>query len=268
MTTHQSRHRAAAALATLIVLVGGGAYAAGERGRSPAPGDATAQRAAGVVTACVHVRTGAMRLETAQRPCATKGKRAKREQRLSWSQAGPAGAAGVPGAAGPAGPAGPTGQAGPAGEPGPAGQPGPSGAPGSTFAGDFLSAVAWQQAIPVVLSGTPVPFPHVQQHRGVDIDASDTVFTIAEDGVYRVSFQVELVDPIPAAAWVAVNGVARASLWDQAEQFGPGQSIFSGDAVVELSAGTQLSVELANYLGAAALGEGSGTRVVIQQISG
>lgn len=254
-----SRSRTAAALATLIVLVGGGAYAAGERGRTPAPERAAASPA---VTACVRVGTGAMRLETKKRPCATKAKRSLREQRLSWGRQGPAGPAGAAGAAGAPGAAGATGAAGP---PGPSG---PSGAPGTAFAGEFFSGTNWQEAIPVVLGGTSVPFPFAQHHGGVGVSPDSTTFTIVSPGIYRISYQVELAAAIPGATWVKVDGALPNGLFDQAEQFGPGQSIFSGDAILQLEAGDELSVQVGNYAGAVTLGEGSGTRVVIQQISG
>lgn len=84
----------------------------------------------GVIHACVHEQTGAIRIVSSSEACD------KHYARLTWAQAGtagPAGPAGAPGPAGPAGPAGPggaPGAAGPAGATGPAGAAGPSGTTG------------------------------------------------------------------------------------------------------------------------------------------
>jgi len=104
------------------------------------------------ISACVAIKSGAIRLETAKHPCTTGPNAKHRERRLVWDKTGAAGPAGVAGAAGTAGaagkdgldgtmgPAGPTGAAGPigpagaTGAPGVAGSIGPVGATGPTGA--------------------------------------------------------------------------------------------------------------------------------------
>lgn len=83
-----TRTRTATVAAAVLVLTGGmaAAYAVGE------------QRAkATSISACVSVKTGAMRLETAKMPCVTSGPRAAKERRLTWNEEGLPGVDGAPG---------------------------------------------------------------------------------------------------------------------------------------------------------------------------
>ena len=82
-----SRTRAALALGAAVVLVTGlaAAYASSQ------------STATGTITACVRVKTGAMRLEKASQPCRTKAPKKFRERRVTWNKQGPPGADGSPG---------------------------------------------------------------------------------------------------------------------------------------------------------------------------
>jgi hypothetical protein len=251
-----SRQRAASALAVLVVLVGaGGAYAVSGRGadgvEKARPGDRVA-----VVAACARVTTGAMRLETPKRPCATSAKRKLREKRLTWNQQGPAGA---PGAAGPTGPTGPSGLN---------GAPGADGAPGTAFAGDFFSANGASVLFRLEPSGANVPFPSGQLGEGVSVDgATDSVFTVADSGTYRVTYRLELDgSPLVGTSWVRVNGDVRDELLDRSGS--SGQTAWSGDALLQLDAGDQVVVQLGDNAVYALMATDAGTRVVIQQVSG
>jgi hypothetical protein len=96
----------------------------------------------GVITACVHKKTGVMRVIDAQA-----GKQCQKKERvITFNQAGPAGPAGGTGAEGPAG------QAGTAGQPGPTGQAGPTGPPGARGPSDAY----WVSPGTVSVSGTTV----------------------------------------------------------------------------------------------------------------
>ena len=71
-----------------------------------------------LINACVHKRTGTLRIVSGPGQCG------RAEAPLSWNQTGPSGVQG------PAGPPGPQGERGPAGPPGPQGEQGPAGPPG------------------------------------------------------------------------------------------------------------------------------------------
>ena len=218
-----SRQRAASALAVLVVLVGaGGAYAVSGRGAGSAEKARSGERVA-VVSACARVTTGAMRLETRKRPCATSAKRKLREKRLTWNQQGPAGAPGTAGATGPSGAPGAPGALGPSG---PSGAPGADGAPGTAFAGDFYSANGATVLFQMAPAGANVPFPSGQLGKGVSVDeATDSVFTVASSGTYRVTYQLELDgSPLVGTSWVRVNDEVRDELLDRS---GPAGAIWN-----------------------------------------
>ncbi|MBM7510063.1 hypothetical protein JOE61_003877 [Nocardioides salarius] len=85
----------------------------------------------GVINACFRLKTGDLRLEKANRPCATDAPKWRlREKRISWNEEGLPGADGLAGADGTAGADGQDGSQGPMGEPGaegPRGAVGPAG---------------------------------------------------------------------------------------------------------------------------------------------
>jgi hypothetical protein len=176
-----ARHLAAAtvsALALATVAVGAVAATSGS-GSSPRAAAST------TITACVGVRTGAMRLETAAKPCVRKGKKSKRERRVSWDQEGPTGATGPAGGTGPVGPA------------------GPSGAPGAAASERALAAGEFTASAPVAApsaSFAALPFDDNQVLRHAGVATGDyrgltaEAVAIQETGTYRVSLTVTL-DP-------------------------------------------------------------------------
>jgi hypothetical protein len=105
----------------------GGLAAAGLPEQSqPAKAAAGTAKSGAVIKACVHRKTGVLRvLRRAGQRC-----RRGKEVAISWNRQGPA-AAGKPGPTGAQGLTGPRGQSGPQGASGPQGQAGPAGAPGS-----------------------------------------------------------------------------------------------------------------------------------------
>lgn len=265
MVIVHSRQRAASALAIVVVVVGaGGAYAVSGRGAVGVEKARSGDRVA-VVSVCARVTTGAMRLETPKRPCATSAKRKVREKRLTWNRQGPAGAPGAAGATGPRGEPGASGVPGPSG---PSGAPGADGAPGAVFAGDFFSANGASVLFQMASDGANVPFPSGQLGEGVSVDeATDSVFTVANSGTYRVTYQLELDGlPLVGTSWVRVNGEVRDELLDRSGS--SGQTTWSGDALLHLDAGDQLVVQLGDNVLYALMATDAATRLVIQQVSG
>lgn len=168
------------------------------------------------------------------------------------------GADGAPGADGAVGPQGPQGDPGPAGPPGADGQDGASGFGDYGFAGNTASPV-----IAVVLGGTSVPLPDVQNLSGVVPDGTNTNFTVATTGVYRVSYSVEMTVALLVSSRVSVNGTPSNAL---TESPALAVSDLDGDAIISLTAGDVLSLELFGLLGAATLNPGVGASLTIQQI--
>jgi hypothetical protein len=106
--------------------------------------------------------------------------------------AGPAGPAGPTGPTGPEGPAGPIGPTGPAGPTGPEGPTGPAGPAGVIEAAQFYALMPGDNAA-TVATGDDVDFPQDGPSTGgvITRTTADT-FTLADIGVYRVSYQVSV----------------------------------------------------------------------------
>ena len=135
-------------VAGAALAIGGVAYATIPSGR-------------GTFTACVVKASGAIRLiDPSLGARSRRGRCAKSEQKVTWSQRGPAGAAGAAGAAGRAGSTGPTGATGTAGAAGTAGATGASGVAGaaavSGFSGHVLSIPSTSAGIQRLVFGSPL----------------------------------------------------------------------------------------------------------------
>jgi hypothetical protein len=249
------------ASAAVLVLVAGTAIASNSA-RGPSG-------ASQVITACVSVKTGVVRIPSAARPCVTEGARSIRERVMTWNQqgvpgtdgedgaagatgaTGATGAAGADGQTGVSGPTGPSGAPGSDGSPGSAGPSGPSGAPGSTGpsgppgpAGSGAFATLEEPAIPYCLSGD-LRFDTAYPDPLVDLDN----IAISEPGVYLVSYDlresaVSIVHDAPSAV-IAVNGSPLPATEDSipVDAFPEGDRV-SGRTVVDLDAGDRVSVSL------------------------
>ncbi len=102
---------------------------------------------------------------------------------------GPQGPQGEVGPAGPAGATGATGATGPIGPQGPQGEVGPAGPAGTVLGyADFYALMPTDNAAPIT-AGTDVAFPQDGANSANGITrASDTSFTLADVGVYQVTF--------------------------------------------------------------------------------
>jgi hypothetical protein len=77
MRTIHPRLATVGSVVALLLVAGGAVAATSPRAERAAPSE---------ITACVSVRTGAMRIPTDGRPCATTGPRATRERVLTWDR--------------------------------------------------------------------------------------------------------------------------------------------------------------------------------------
>lgn len=200
---------------------------------------------------------------------------------------GPAGATGATGDAGPTGPTDPQGDEGPAGASayevaveegfsgteaewlaslvGPTGPVGPQG-PILTPVIGYASNNA-QPSIPITLTGTAIPLPDNQNlSPEITVDGTDTVFTISQDGLYRITYSINIVTPKVIAAYLLVNGTPNDD-----------SLIDSGAAIAHLSSDIFLTVSGTTTIllisaigdplqGTIDLSAGGGATLVIQQI--
>lgn len=196
--------------------------------------------------------------------------------------AGPTGPKGAAGARGPVGPAGPAGPAGPQGERGDSGAVGPSGPPGApgrtgaagtngTDGADGTGLASWGYAantsassIPVTGAGTTIALPDAQDVRGILVSGGGNLFTVASTGTYRISYAVRLLSPIQVAGRVNVNGAAVGALISD-EILDP-RELVTGEAIVSLTAGDVLSLQLYGSPINANLRSGAGATLAIEQL--
>jgi hypothetical protein len=181
---------------------------------------------------------------------------------------GTAGAPGSTGTAGANGSTGATGLAGTAGGAGAAGSTGSTGATGTTGAtgaagtGSFTPAYGsfsndTGATIAVILGGTDIPLPTTSVSAGVGISGSTA--TVANGGVYRVSYCVRLTASQSLSSRLAFNGSGStaSSVSQNSDKFCRSQSLY-------LSSGTAVSIQLFGILGSVTLVNPGGAELLIE----
>lgn len=217
--------------------------------------------------------------------------KSKMQQALASSEmAGPTGATGPTGPAGdPGGPTGPTGPAGATGPIGPAGAQGPTGAPGPT--GDTgptgptgaqgstgatgptgtntteTSAFAYASgsALTAAVGGTPVPLPLGQiLPTGITVDGTNTTFTVAQAGLYRISYAVNTTATLLFSTRIMINGVANT-----ASTVAPILSLsnYSNEILINLAAPSTVQLQVVGASVGLTLVTGAGATLMIQRLS-
>ena len=187
--------------------------------------------------------------------------------------AGPAGAAGpAEGPTGPAGPTGPTGAdgptgaagaAGPAGAAGAAGAVGPTGAPGPNLtAASAFAANTRGSSIQVSPNGTLVALPDAQVlSPGITTNAWNTIFTVAESGIYQISYHVNTTTALPLETRLRINYAD--SVPSAVNSVAPTSS-FENKIKVKLPANSKISLRLfSKVAGTAVLADGAGASLTI-----
>lgn len=116
--------------------------------------------------------------------------------------------------------------------------------------------------IVVVLGGTAVPFPSDQNlGSGITVNGSNTVFTVATAGRYRITYRAATTIGLLMSSRVMINGTqANQSVNSPLVS----TSQFIGDFITNLSAGSTISVEFYGLLGVATLAGSSS--LVIQKV--
>lgn len=178
---------------------------------------------------------------------------------------GPAGPTGPDGAAGPMGPTGATGAVGATGATGPAGPTGAT-SPGLTAA---FAANTQGSTVAVALGGTPIALPNAQVlPPDITANAGNTVFTVAQAGIYQISYHVNITLALLMGTRLVINGANNA-----ASTIAPVVSAtnFENQITVDLPANSTISLQMypATLAGAAALvGGGAGASLTIIRLNG
>lgn len=172
---------------------------------------------------------------------------------------GPAGAQGPPGETGPEGPEGPEGPAGPQG---PVGATGP---PGTNTTATSAYAYASASTLTASVEGTPVPLPNGQiLPTGITVDGTDSTFTVAAAGRYRISYAVNVTATLALNTRIAINGAPIT-----ASTVAPALSLsnYSNEIIIDLVAGSTVQLQLVGLSVNLTLVEGAGATLMIIRLS-
>lgn len=186
---------------------------------------------------------------------------------------GPTGPAGPTGATGPTGPTGPTGATGATGATGPTGPTGATGATGATgptgvnvTATSSFAANTSGSVLAVVLAGVLVPLPDAQVlPADITVNGANTIFTVNTAGRYRLSYEVNTTASLASGTTLLINGTANT-----ASTIAPLVSLshFSNEIMLDLAAGTTVSLQMFGIVSAATLLPGSaGASLMIARLS-
>lgn len=119
--------------------------------------------------------------------------------------------------------------------------------------------------IAVVLGGTSVPLPSAQSlGSNVTVNGANTIFTVNQTGRYRLAYSINLTAALLVSARLMINGAPVS-----AATVSPTLALsrLSAEAIVTLTAGSTIQLELFGLLGAATLlGGGQGAALTIQRV--
>ncbi len=133
--------------------------------------------------------------------------------------------------------------------------------PGASSYG--FAANTSNSTIAVVLGGTNVSVPNSQNLSGVTADGSNTNFTIARAGTYRISYAINLTAALLVSTRILINGSAIAA---SAITPSVSRSNYNAEVIVNVSAGDTVTLQLYGLLAAAVLSSGQGAALTIQQL--
>ena len=148
---------------------------------------------------------------------------------------------------------------------GPVGPTGPAG-PGLTAA---FAANTQGSTVAVALGGTPIALPNAQVlPPDITANAGNTVFTVAQAGIYQISYHVNITLALLMGTRLVINGANNA-----ASTIAPVVSAtnFENQITVNLPANSTISLQMypATLAGAAALvGGGAGASLTIIRLNG
>jgi hypothetical protein len=116
----------------------------------------------------------------------------------------------------------------------------------------------------VVLGGTDVPLPNSQVLSGVTVDGTNTTFTVPGTAAYQVSYCVRTTSALLMSTRLVVNG-SSATQTDISP--GTAMNTFCRGAIMNLSAGDQIRLQLYGLLGAAILLNPGGAELQIVRLN-
>lgn len=135
--------------------------------------------------------------------------------------------------------------------------------PGTSNLGYGFAANTSGSVIAVVLGGTNVSVPNSQNLSGVTADGSNTNFTIARAGTYRISYAINLTAALLVSTRILINGTPVTA---SAISPSVSRSDYNAEVIVTASAGDTVTLQLYGLLGAAILSSGQGAALTIQQV--
>lgn len=178
---------------------------------------------------------------------------------------GPEGPMGIAGPQGVQGETGITGSTGPTGPTGSAGAAGPAGAAGVNTTATSSFAYASGTTLTAVAAGTPIPLPLSQiLPSGITVDGTNTTFTVANAGLYRISYTVNTTAELLLSTQVTINGTANAG-----SIVAPILSLsnYSNEILVNLAAASTVQLQVAGSAVSLTLVTGAGATFMIERLS-
>lgn len=121
-------------------------------------------------------------------------------------------------------------------------------------------------AITVAIAGTPIPLPNNQiLPTGITVDGTNTTFTIADAGTYRLSYTVNLTAGLLVGTRLVINGTANVS-----STIAPVLSLsnFSNEILLALTGATTVVLQLFGIAASPSLQTGAaGASLMIVRLS-
>ncbi len=181
---------------------------------------------------------------------------------------GSTGPTGTTGGIGPTGPTGATGGIGPTGPTGATGGAGPTGPTGPTGTSEISAAMSAlnisASTFSVTTDGTNISLPVQPYMNGFTADATNTEFTVAQTGIYLISYDIKMTSGLPMSSRVTLNG---SPLLNSINTSSTSSTEYSVAFMQPLTAGDVLSLQFYGVNGLVTLQAGTGASFNIVKIS-
>ena len=175
---------------------------------------------------------------------------------------GPAGTTGATGATGAQGPAGAAGVTGPTGATGPAGATGPTGT--SQISGAMSALNTSASTLSVTTDVTDIPLPVQPYMDGFTADAANTEFSVAQTGIYLISYDIKMTSGLPMSSRITLNGTP---ITNSINTSSTSSNEYSVTFMQPLTAGDILVLQLYGVNGPVSLQAGTGASLNIVKIA-
>lgn len=117
----------------------------------------------------------------------------------------------------------------------------------------------------MILGGTTVPLPSNQiTTAGITINGANTEFTVATAGKYQINYEIHLTAGLAVGSRILINGTAYTP-----STIAPVLTVssFNNSVIVNLTAGSTVSLQLFGLVTAAILQTGAGANLSIIQLA-